>query len=144
MVKNCGKCEHFVQMDGMFGGCTAGMREKFDHETFSSVPACKAFAPRAEENKCNCPNCRHEHLAGPDMADFGSGHPMGPMMNMLMNMPPGAMVMSGMAPPVGPCGPQGEPVEPKAPWVNPLVKNPKSPKTAKVVDLEAWKKEKGK
>lgn len=143
MVKNCGKCEHFVQLDGMFGGCGAGVREEFDHETFSSVPACEAFTPIAQEVECNCPTCSNmaEHMG--QIPTNQNGHPMGPMMGMLFNMPPGGMMpMGGM----GPCGPQGTSVETegKTPWVNPLIKNPKPPKPAKVVNLAAWKIEKGK
>jgi hypothetical protein len=141
MIKNCGKCEHFVQMDGMFGGCTDGQRERFDHETFSSVPACKAFKP-IETEGCTCGNCNNEHLGQPPMGY--DGHPMGSMMSMLMNMPPGTMMTMGAGLPPGMGGPQGPPTETKGPWVNPLIKNPKPPKAAKVVNLEAWRLEKGK
>lgn len=133
MVKNCGKCEHFIQIDGMFGGCGAGERERFDHETFSSVPACMKFVVSGKEK------IRQEFEQ--KFTDY-NGHPMGQMMSMMFGMPPGTMMTMGAGLPPGMMPPE-QPKE-QAPWVNPLIKNPKPPKPAKVVNLAEWRSEKGK
>ena len=137
MAKVCGKCEFFVQMDGMFGGCGAGMREKFDHETFSSVPACDKFEPK-DETECACPGCNGK------LAQFGSRHPMAELMQELSEkMPGGGMMFMGEGLPPGMAPPLAK--EKKEPWINPLVKNPEARKPPeKVIHLATWKSEKGK
>lgn len=125
MIERCGFCLHYKQSQGLFGDCTAGMREGFDGTTFSTNAACPAFIHK-EKGKGNVKPLGNAPEQSP-FTQFMAGP--GAVAVVFSN----AMLRQNKQQDHDECS-----KEDKIPWQNPIVKR-KTPKRV-VVDFEEARK----